>query len=153
MSFCNANILGTLICIFVGVAFLLIYFRNLAKVRASQDWLQVEGRVLESWVRREESNDGEGGVSISYFPEIRYQYKVMGNEYQGENIAFGGKAGGLRSWANRKVAKYPTGSNVMIYYQPDNPTNAVLERSVSIVLLVFGIIFVLIGVFIYVFSG
>jgi hypothetical protein len=153
MSFLNANNLGVLICIIIGVVFLLIYFRQLTKVRASQGWSEVEGTVLESWVRREESDDDEGGVSYSYYPEIRYQYKVMGNEYQGEKIAFGGKTGGLRSWANRKVAKYPTGSNVTIFYQPDNPTNAVLERRVSMVLLVFGIIFVLIGVFIYVFPG
>lgn len=153
MSFLDSNILFPLICIITGVGLLFIYFRNLTKVRASQAWSAVGGTVVESWVRREESADGEGGVSYSYYPEIRYQYKVMGNEYQGDKITFGGKTGGLRSMAERKIAKYPTGANVTIYYQSDNPTNAVLERSVSWVLLVFGIIFVLAGILIYAYLG
>jgi hypothetical protein len=153
MSFLDANICISLPFIITGVVLLFVYFRNFRKVRASQAWSAVGGTVVESWVRREESADSEGGVSYSYYPEIRYQYKVMGNEYQGDKIYFGGKTGGLRSMAERKIAKYPTGANVMIYYQPDNPTNAVLERSVSWVLLVFGIIFVLAGIFIYAFLG
>lgn len=153
MSNLPSNIFIPLIFIIIGVVLLFIYFRSLAKVRSSQAWPAVQGTVVESWVRESESTDSEGSVSYSYYPEIRYQYQVMGNEYQGDKISFGPKVGGIRSRAEKAIAKYPTGANVMIYYQPDNPINAVLERSVSKVLLVLGIIFFLVGIFIYVLWG
>ena len=153
MSILSSNILIPLIFIIIGVVLLIPYFRSLAKMRASQAWSTVQGTVVESRVGRSASTDSEGEVSYSYYPEIRYQYQVMGNEYQGDKISFSPKISSIRSWAERVIAKYPTGANVTIYYQPDNPSNAVLERSVSRVMLVLGIIFVLIGIFIYVLWG
>jgi hypothetical protein len=145
----SPNILFPIIFVVIGLVLLFIYFLNLAKVRASQAWPTAQGTVLQSWVRKSSSTDDDGGTSYSYHPEIHYQYQVMGKEYQGNKIAFGPKVGGNRSRAEKMMEKYPTGANVSVYYQPDNPANAVLERSISKISLVMGVVFILAGVFIY----
>jgi hypothetical protein len=150
MSVLSANILIPMIFMIIGLVLLFIYFRNLVKVRASQAWPTIQGIVIQSWVRKSSSTDDDGSVSYSYYPEVHYQYQVMGTEYQGNQIAFGPKVGGNRSRAEKKIAKYPVGSSLTVYYQPDNPDIAVLERSLSNLLLVMGIIFFLAGIFIYV---
>ena len=149
MPVLSPNIFVPMIFVIIGLVMLFIYFRNLAKVRASQAWPTAQGTVLQSWVRKSRSTDSDGGDSYSYHPEIHYQYQIMGIEYQGNKIAFGPKIGG-RSQAEKMIEKYPTGANVTVYYQPDNPAKAVLERSISKVSLVMGIVFVLAGFFIYI---
>jgi hypothetical protein len=153
MAGLSANILIPLIFVVIGLVLLYIYFRSLAQVRASEGWSAVQGTVVESWVRRSDTTDNDGSVSSSYYPEVRYKYQVMGNEFQGEKITFGPKGGGNHYAAEKVIAKYPSGANVMVYYQPDKPNNAVLERSVSRMLLVFGIILVAAGIFIFVLWG
>lgn len=144
------NILIPMIFMVIGIVLLFIYFRNLAKVRASQTWSTAQGTVIQSWVRKSNSTDSDGSVSSSYHPEIHYSYQIMGVDYQGNKIAFGPKVGGNRSGAEKMVEKYPTGANVTVYYQPDKPANAVLERSISKISLVMGIVFILAGFLIYV---
>ena len=146
----TANILIPAIFVVIGLVLLFIYFRNLAQVRASQNWSTTQGTVIQSWVRRSKSTDSDGSTSSSYHPEIHYLYQILGKEYQGNKIAFGPRVGGNRSRAEKMVEKYPTGATVTIYYHPNKPTNAVLERSISKILLVMGIIFALAGFFIYV---
>ena len=146
----TANILIPLIFVIIGFVLLFIYFRNLAQVRASQTWSTAQGTVIQSWVRKSNSTDSDGSTSSSYHPEIHYLYQIKGDEHQGNKIAFGPRVGGSRSRAKKIVEKYPTGANVTVYYQPDKPANAVLERSISKISLVLGIIFALAGFLIYV---
>ena len=150
MSVLTPNILIPLFFIIIGLILFFIYFRNLAKVRASQAWPAVQGTVAASWVRRKQSTDDDGSISESYYPEIQYQYQIMGNEYQGDKITFGPKSGGNRTRAEKAIAKYPTGANVTVYYQPDKPETAVLERSITKGLLFSGILMILLGIFLYV---
>jgi len=150
MSALSANVLIPTIFVIIGLVLLFIYFRNLSKVRASQAWPTAQRTVIQSWVRKSSSTDDDGSVSYSYYPEIRYQYHVMGTEYQGNKISFGPKVGGNRSRAEKMIEKYSTGAGVTVYYQPDNPANAILERSLSKISLVMGMVFFLAGIFIYV---
>lgn len=149
MSALSANILIPMIFVIIGSVLLFIYFRNLAKVRAAQAWPTAQGTVLQSWVRKSSSTDDDGSVSYSYYPEIHYQYQVMGTEYQGNKIAFGPKVGGNRSRAEKRIEEYPAGASLTVFYQPDNPANAIIERSLSKISLVMGIVFFLAGIFIY----
>ena len=153
MSVLTPIILIPLIFVIIGLMLLFIYFRNLAKVRASQAWSAVQGTVIEARVSRRQSTDDDGSVSYTYYPEIQYHYQIMGMEYEGDKITFGPKSGGTRSKAEKIIAKYPTRANVTIYHQPDKPENAVLERSITKGLLVTGAFFILAGIFIYVAWG
>lgn len=121
---------GYLVLSAVGVFLVIAAIVNIRKANASQGWNGVQGKITESYVRRQESSDGEGGTSTSYYPEIRYTYSVMGVEYQGKNIAFGMKSSSRKS-AQALVEKYPAETSVIVYYNPQKPQQAVLERRSS----------------------
>ncbi|MBN1310316.1 MAG: DUF3592 domain-containing protein [Anaerolineae bacterium] len=150
MPVLSTNIIIPLILIIIGLVMLFIYFRSLLQARASEGWPTAQGTVLESWVRRSSSTDSDGGTSHRYYPEVRYQYQVMGREFQGDRMAFGPRQRGNRSAAEKVVAGYPAGESVTVYYQPDQPASAILERSVPKMPLFSGILLILMGIFIYI---
>jgi hypothetical protein len=51
---------------------------------------------------------------------------VSGQAYQSSKLAPGPDVGG--SGAGKVVARYPAGAQVMVFYNPQNPSDAVLER-------------------------
>ena len=115
-----------------GLFILWGYFRARRQAQASLGWPAVEGEILEAYVRREEETDADGEWRVTYFPEVRYAYRVLGQEYVGNQITFGGTLGGSSpARARAVVARYPEGERVTVYYNPDNPQEAVLERKVA----------------------
>ena len=57
---------------------------------------------------------------------MQYSYQIAGQGYQSVKLAPGPDVGG--SGARKVVAKYPAGAQVMVFYDPQNPSEAVLER-------------------------
>ena len=56
----------------------------------------------------------------------------MGQTYQSQTLSPGMEYGlGFQGRVQTRVAKYPAGSTVMVYYNPDNPAQAVLEHSAT----------------------
>ena len=79
------------------------------------------GDLLQRLSRRR----GSKGSSVAY-PVVQYSYQVMGQMLQGRGVIPGPETGG--SWAHKVVERYPAGAQVMVYYDPNNPSDAVLER-------------------------
>jgi len=105
-----------------GILFGIIYATRRGVTKAA-NWSFTMGTVLSSaieWRRRSK------GGSVAY-PSVQYGYQVMGQMLQGSKIMPGPSVGG--SGAKKVVARYPVGSQVMVYYDPNNPSDAVLERS------------------------
>jgi hypothetical protein len=83
-----------------------------------------------SYVEPRRSYSSEGGDSTSYYAVVLYEYVVNGQRYQSNRIRFGLEVGsGWTGMAQKVVDKYPAGSVVQVYYNPADPTDAVLERS------------------------
>ncbi|MBT4311172.1 MAG: DUF3592 domain-containing protein [Anaerolineae bacterium] len=140
---------GCFVLIFgiVGVVMLVKYFRDKKKSEESQAWSGTSGRITESYVRESQSQDSDGYTSTTYYPEVRYLYQVMGVEYDGKRVAFGGDVGGSRKKANERIGQYPVGKTVTVYYDPNNHEDAVLERRIgSKTMLIIGIVFALISI-------
>lgn len=98
------------------------------RARGMAAWPSVRGRVTGgAVVAKGTLEDG----SPAYYPVIRYQYVVAGQEYQGErrlliNVGVGGT---LRGLAQRVIDRYPVGSEVTVFHDPQDPGAAVLERT------------------------
>ena len=84
---------------------------------ASGSWPAVEGEVVLSQIR-EEINYGT--LSRKKSPEIRYEYTVDGNRYSSRTIKFGVQP------SHEIVSRYPENHKIKVYYNPDNPKQAVL---------------------------
>lgn len=117
-------VVGVLGCVFLifNLIFLGILLAARRKMNAVQNWSSTMGTVLDSaldWRR------GSKGGSVAY-PFVQYSYQVNGQMYQGQKIAPGMEVGG--TGAGKVVERYPAGAQVMVFYDPNNPSDAVLEK-------------------------
>jgi hypothetical protein len=118
----------------IFLVLIVISYFGAAKVR---DWQPASGRILSSTVVRRRSSRG----GTSSYPAIVYEYSVGGMNYQGQKITSGLSWGG--SGSGKIVARYPAGSAVTVYYDPNNPADAVLERSVNTIVTWLAVILIL----------
>lgn len=141
----EARVVGFIGGVFLLVGFLfvviaLIQRGNIGRVKRT--YQPIVGRVLHSEV--EERSDSEGGA---YYPVVSYEYNVNGHRYQSNKLSLGSEVGrGSRSAVERRVSRYIVGQPVQVYYNPNNPTQSVLElKSPSSSLLMFlGLLFIMI---------
>ena len=114
----------------IAVVFVVLIARSNRKVRASMNWSTTTGRILLSEVTSYRHRDADGITSTLYQPTIQYEYVVNGQHLQSNHVRFGMAYG--TSWtgsAQNVVDKYPQGTLVQVFYNPTNPTEAVLEHS------------------------
>lgn len=111
---------------FVGVG---LWFRNDAKKveaikREAQTWQTVRGKIVTSRV------EVSGTEYTTVSPRIVYTYTVNGIEYQSRQVRIGDQI--LTLYAGREpydlVDRYPVGAEVEVYYNPEKPEQASLER-------------------------
>ncbi len=90
-------------------------------------WGRIESAEVESFMARSASRLPRW--TRLYTPLIAYSYSVGGQRYTGSRIRLGGMAFLSRDfWARRQASAYKVGAPVEVYYDPQNPTSAVLER-------------------------
>lgn len=104
--------------IFLGI---ILFVRR--KVAQAANWPFTMGTVTLSTIEMRSSS--EGGSTA--YPVVHYSYQAVGQSYQGRKVMPGPNVGG--SGAHKVVARYPTGAQVMVYYNPEKPSEALLERN------------------------
>ena len=107
----------------LNVVFLGVIFFMRRKMAAVSQWPSTMGTVIASYLERRRSSSDSGSTN---YPVVQYSYQVSGQAYQGAKIAPGPEVGG--SGAGKVVARYPAGAQVMVFYNPQDPADAVLER-------------------------
>lgn len=113
--------------IITGIALFLWGWRGQHNASKSQSWPGTMGRIVSANV--EQSRGSEG---TTFYPQIIFEYDVQGQRLQSNKINFGAHASyGMISVAQNKILQYPAGRLVQVFYNPENPTEAVLERSAN----------------------
>lgn len=113
----------------LGVFMIAYSVRSRKKAEASQSWPSTVGQVIAAEVKQSVSTDDDDRVRYASYPSVEYEYQVAGQTYTGKQIAFGGVvATGNRNKAAAQLARYPAGGQVTVYYNPEKPSEAVLER-------------------------
>jgi hypothetical protein len=116
-----------IVLVFLGLA-----LRTRRKISQSQNWQRAMGSVQFSGVDMRRSSNGRGGSSTAYYPEVTYVYRVDGKDYTNNRIQFGTPIGyGWAGKAQKLADSYPVGKNVEVFYNPNDPYEAVLERKSS----------------------
>jgi hypothetical protein len=113
--------------------FMLLMARAMRQqTREAKHWKETSGRILSAEMETFEKLTMTDNVSrriTTNQPNIVYGYEVGGHAYQSNRIAFGGK---LQSTSKRLVGgslgRYKVGDTVKVYFNPANPSEAVLER-------------------------
>lgn len=135
-----------LILLVVGIILVVGNVRARKRADASQNWPNTTGRILLSETRTSQTRDDDGNLQApAYFPYVEYDYILNGQVYKSHKLTFGShETFTARATAASRLAPYPVGANVTLYYNPENPGDSVLERRApkSKSGLVVGIIFI-----------
>ena len=113
-------IIGFVLLILNAVFLGILFFMRRRMATVSQ-WPSTMGTVIASYLERRSSSDGS-----TNYPVVQYSYQVGGRTYQSSKLAPGPEVGG--TGAGKVVTRYPAGAQVMVFYDPNNPAEAVLER-------------------------
>lgn len=139
-----ALVLFGLVFLVVGCAtFFALFVLPVWRTIIAREWHSTAAQIVSSEVGVHSSSDG-----TTYSIDITYRYTVDGKQYESKRYdcnAFTSSSG--RSGKEAVVAQYPAGSSTFCYYDPSNPSMAVLNRDFSLATLVglFPLIFVLVG--------
>jgi hypothetical protein len=99
------------------------FVQPMLKILEARHWPSVPCRVLSSQVQAHRGNKGS-----TYSVDIFYRYEFNGREFKGNRYHFmGGSSSGYRG-KQVIVNHYPPGANTLCYVNPEEPTEAVLER-------------------------
>ena len=111
----------------IGGACLVWSFATISKVTASADWPTTDGIVSHSQVERQTSRIRGGGYNVYYDVDIRYRYRVDGEQYESGTFGIGtSHSFGDSSAAQAEVDAYPVGRSITVYYSPEAPEQSAL---------------------------
>ncbi|TYL84388.1 DUF3592 domain-containing protein [Bradyrhizobium cytisi] len=102
------------------------------QAREARSWPQVSGKVVTSVAEvrevRVSDDEREDGYRMESrnFANVTYEYSLSGRKLSGNRVSIGEDLGNFQ--VAEKLAKYPAGSIVTVYYNPRHPDQAVLER-------------------------
>jgi hypothetical protein len=128
----------------VGAAVLFFALREIDSAQKSVTWPTVTGTIRSSetvW-----SHTSNGGDAAS--AEVIYVYAVRGRRHTSNKVLFGDYGSSDSSRADRIVNEYSPGQAVTVYYNPLDPSLAVLQPGVTIgswIFAGFGFLFLAIG--------
>ncbi len=88
----------------------------------SPAWPTITGTIIASRVYSHHRYEDE----TLYRADVTYEYSVDSQYYVSDNLDFQASVSTDRNQAKDMVNKYPSGMVVLVYYDPDNPENAVL---------------------------
>lgn len=123
----------------MGLVALRIGFMLRAQVAASRHWHEAPGRIGTSGIEEVEMTprDGSWTGRRGFRSRVIYSFRVDGQTYGGDRVAFGATtASTLPRLISGVADRYPAGSPVTVFYNPDNPAESVLERRASGLILV-----------------
>lgn len=102
------------------------------EVRAASDWPSVPGKVVVSKpeMRDVKVIDGNREEGHYYeernFANVTYEYVIAGQTYRNNRVTIGEDRGNFE--VAETLARYPVGTAVTVYYNPNKRGEAVIER-------------------------
>ena len=122
----------------IGMALLVNGVRETWGAWRSQSWRTTTGTIISSEVDFNTDSDGD----LTYVPLIKFEYLPDHPDYIGQTLAservqFAQISTNNRDAVQETVDCYPIGSDVTVYINPSDPTDAVLEPGFTWSLLFF----------------
>lgn len=134
LSVIAGALIGLSICI---VLFVFLSKPMMGKYKEVKDWPSVQGTVSSSefdcW-EEEKKVDDKYVTKTKCEATVMYQYIIDGKSFVNSNIRpnSGMKTTFDRNTAQQIVDKYPVGAKVEVFYNPEDRSNAVLEKKMNI---------------------
>jgi hypothetical protein len=135
---------GLIIIGVIGIALTFLGFVKIRNASEARRWPVVTGTVTVS----------EVAGAIKYRPSVSYTYTIDSVAYNSSTISNMNFNTKNRSVVVEFLKKYPAGSEVKVYYNKSDPSDAILEPGTNtghVFLLAFGIVLLIIPVLLLIF--
>jgi hypothetical protein len=109
--------------ILIALLFVWLAMRGRKSANQTKNWPTASGRILSADIQMHRDSDGS-----TPHPVITYSYRVMGKDYVGTRITRTNMSIGGSLYTPRVLERYPVDKRVDVFYNPDNPQEAVLEQ-------------------------
>src|SRR4051812_24644963 len=115
----------------IGLGLALYTFKQISLGKGSLNWPAVPATIDSSEVKATERVGEKKRVYTTYSADIAFHFTVSGKEFTSNMAMIDQPPKTFAADAQALVQKYPAGSTAMAHYNPQNPTEAVLETSVA----------------------
>ncbi len=112
----------------IPVAIAVAIVVKMQAVRRASRWPSTPGRILSSKTRTVHTKRSGGSPSVGNVPDITYTYTVDGIEHRGNRISIGEIMPDTPE-VEAALQRYQVGRTGPVFYNPDKPEEAVLERN------------------------
>ncbi|MBI4890352.1 MAG: DUF3592 domain-containing protein [Acidobacteria bacterium] len=113
--------------IVLGAPFFFWGLSQYRKSKATASWPYIQGWVFHSAVRSDFTRgDNDSADTWTYTPEVRYQYQVDRQVYQGSRITVATHGYQHPQQAQAALAYFPAETPCYVYYNPAKPQESVL---------------------------
>jgi len=118
----------------IGAAFAAFGLKLRKRAARAKHWPAVTGQVtyvnMLTHTQSQEHRDNDGfkhaSLRTTYEPVVRYAYSVEGSSHTSERICFGAVHFDQVT-AYKMLNRYTNGADVNVFYDPEDPSEAVLE--------------------------
>lgn len=118
-----------------GIATLFAALKHAWEAAGSRRWPSVPGRIVSSDVthvsRKVQLGDELEKLVHEHRVEIRYEFTLKNVLFSGIDVGEAPEQSTDERWAQARVAKYPKGAEVQVFYSPKDPTRSVLEPGIQ----------------------
>lgn len=114
--------------VLAGGGLLYLTIPNLLNFYRSQTWPRVTGQIVESRWQNKLIAQSAARPSFKFIPKIEYSYTVGEKEFKGNTVSLSAFDEMDRSFAKTKLEQYPTGRQVLVYFNPSQPELSCLEQ-------------------------
>jgi hypothetical protein len=97
-------------------------------LRREAAWPSAQGSIVRSESKAVKKKRGDDPTTVGTAPLIEYVFSVGGLEYRGRRIGTG-EISASSSEVGAVLERYRMGRSVPVFYNPENPKDAVLERN------------------------
>ncbi len=142
-------IFGAVLLFLFGIS--AIFLKSFWMVYKAQDWVPVTCVIQSAEVERVEASDSDS--SDTFKIKVSYAYHYNGNDYQSTRYGFLGGSSSGSSGKQETVDKLNQAGTVICFVNPDDPSEAVIERGLTwefafvlipfVFILIFGSVFYL----------
>ncbi|MBN2809626.1 MAG: DUF3592 domain-containing protein [Deltaproteobacteria bacterium] len=101
--------------------------QELSRARLSLHWPAVTGKILRSDIRQWSCKNRSGQQIPYYAVDLEYSYMVAHHLHQGHRLRFGYRGESRRDKIESQLQRCSAGTEVEVYYNPQDPAEAVLE--------------------------
>lgn len=110
----------------LSVALIWAGINGYVKSEKSKSWPSTQGTVTISYAAQEVRESGDERL-LYYVSQLSYDYKIGDLVHRGDESGLLISEYNTREEAETAAEKYPVGSRITVYYNPDNTYESILE--------------------------